>query len=588
MAADFDKKRDRKSTGEWPRNTPEQRVQAKTKSDSSGGTPLFLQRSLASPAAPMNGEAIAEPAQTATTAEPAADVADLNNAPGRILIVEDSVEELEPGQLRRSEFLALLRLEVTNAAEDALSGTMWSTLGCPWIDRWFNYYGERSSGQIERAIYRYAPEANGITTAGDLIPIMCGRVRDAISVWSTTGEMTQDVPPDLAVTGARAEGGDSHSETGNVFRKEREGALGDSNSPGVIKGGLDSGGPLDAGVRSNLESAYGEDFSHVRVHTGASAAAASESLNARAFTVGQDIAFGANEYQPGTPIGDALIAHELAHVMQQRSGAASGMPAQKAATEHSDLEEDADQAAVGAVVSTWGGARNGLAGVAKSTMPSLKSGLKLQRCGRETEQKKEGKLLEAFAAKFPDAAEIISKSEPARALVKEAEAAGAKFGGYAEDGPDHDIWPYTRNGIVYVPKAHTDKITAMRDFLFELNNAMREPTYAKLAREAEKGSAGQLTAKEFARQIVEQEVEGMLRLGKTWVEMKKGFGGGTEFDKYDKDFFLVEYNDYTEGRKTKDDIVNDTLKVVYQVGEDAGKTVEQHYIDEYNKKSGGK
>src|SRR4030095_6620102 len=120
MAADFDKKREKKRTGAWHRNKPEQRVQAKTKSDSSSGTPLFLQRSLASPPAPMKGEPIADPAHRATTAEPAADAADVNYAPGRILIVEDSVEELEPGQMRRSEFLALLRAEVTSAAEDAL------------------------------------------------------------------------------------------------------------------------------------------------------------------------------------------------------------------------------------------------------------------------------------------------------------------------------------------------------------------------------------------------------------------------------------------------------------------------------------
>jgi len=330
----------------------------------------------------MNGEAVAEPAQTATTAEPAAGAADLNNAPARVLIVEDSVEELEPGQLGRSEFLALLRAEITNAAEDALSGTIWSALGCPWIDRWFNYYGERSSSQIERAIYRYAPEANGITTAGELIPVICGRVRNAINVWTTTGEMTQDLPTDLPVAGAGEEDGDSHSGTGNVFRKEREGASGESNSPEVIQGGLGSGSPLDTGVRSDVESAYGEDFSGVRVHTGASAAAASESLNARALTVGEDIAFGANEYQPGTPIGDALIAHELAHVMQQRSGAVSGAAVRKGSNGSGSLEEDADQAAVGAVISRWGGTNGWLRSMEQSALPRLRSGLRLQRCGK--------------------------------------------------------------------------------------------------------------------------------------------------------------------------------------------------------------
>jgi hypothetical protein len=66
-----------------------------------------------------------------------------------------------------------------------------------------------------------------------------------------------------------------------------------------------------------MSSAFGYDFSGVRVHTGTKAASVATELNARAFTVGRDIAFGAGEYQPGTPIGDALIAHELAHVVQQ-------------------------------------------------------------------------------------------------------------------------------------------------------------------------------------------------------------------------------------------------------------------------------
>src|SRR4030095_8470854 len=353
-------------------------------------------------------------------------------------------------------------------------------------------------------------DANGLTTARHLIRIISGRVRKAISEWSTTGEI-QDVPTDLPLAGAGEEGGDSPSENGNVFRKEREGASGESNSPGVIRGELGSGRPLDAGVRSNLESAYGEDFSHVRVHTGASAAAVSESLNARAFTVGEDIAFGSSEYQPGTPIGDALIAHELAHVKQQRSGVASGMSMQRAATEHGGLEEDADQAAVGAIISSWGGARNGLASVAKSTMPNLKSGLRLQRCGFDFGPT-EGKLLADFAAKFPDAADIITKSKSAMKLVKEAEAVGVRFGGYSEDGPQPDDWPYTWRGVVYVPKTHTDKVVAMRDFLFELNNGIRTPQFFKLEKEATKGSAGTLTAKEFARQQVELEVEGMLSM----------------------------------------------------------------------------
>ena len=60
----------------------------------------------------------------------------------------------------------------------------------------------------------------------------------------------------------------------------------------------------------------------VRLHDDPAAARLTRSLGARALAVGEHVAFGPNEYEPGTPVGDALIAHELAHVVQQ--GAAGG------------------------------------------------------------------------------------------------------------------------------------------------------------------------------------------------------------------------------------------------------------------------
>jgi len=102
-------------------------------------------------------------------------------------------------------------------------------------------------------------------------------------------------------------------------------------------------------------------------------------LNARAFSVGSEIAFGAGEYQPGTLIGDALIAHELAHVVQQGNGSSS--PQSKGAGGEEALEADADIAAVGAVVSTWEGVPGAIRDLGRNAMPRLKSGLKLQSCG---------------------------------------------------------------------------------------------------------------------------------------------------------------------------------------------------------------
>jgi hypothetical protein len=77
------------------------------------------------------------------------------------------------------------------------------------------------------------------------------------------------------------------------------------------------GAPLAADLRSYFEPRFGHDFSRVRIHDNAAASAAAQSINARAFTLGRDIAFAPGEYAPGTPQGRRLLAHELAHVVQQ-------------------------------------------------------------------------------------------------------------------------------------------------------------------------------------------------------------------------------------------------------------------------------
>jgi hypothetical protein len=85
-----------------------------------------------------------------------------------------------------------------------------------------------------------------------------------------------------------------------------------------------SGRPLELGVAQRAGAQLGDSFADVRVHTGDYAAALSRAVSARAFTVGNDIFFGAGEYRPGTTGGKELITHELAHVTQQREAPQSG------------------------------------------------------------------------------------------------------------------------------------------------------------------------------------------------------------------------------------------------------------------------
>jgi hypothetical protein len=81
-----------------------------------------------------------------------------------------------------------------------------------------------------------------------------------------------------------------------------------------LKGG---GQPLSANERSFFEPLFGRDFSQVRVHTDVPAAESAGAVNARAFTIGQDVVFGAGQYASRTDSGQKLLAHELTHVVQQ-------------------------------------------------------------------------------------------------------------------------------------------------------------------------------------------------------------------------------------------------------------------------------
>lgn len=84
-----------------------------------------------------------------------------------------------------------------------------------------------------------------------------------------------------------------------------------------------TGRPLEASTREFMGTRFGHDFSGVRVHTGTASEESASRLEARAFTFGSDVAFGSGEYAPGTARGQHLLAHELAHVVQNNRGRGS-------------------------------------------------------------------------------------------------------------------------------------------------------------------------------------------------------------------------------------------------------------------------
>lgn len=130
-----------------------------------------------------------------------------------------------------------------------------------------------------------------------------------------------------AIPGA-AEGGElapmrpKESLTPPVARLNETGAGEDGAAaadPAIIEG-LGSGFPMDPGTRAFFEQRFGADLSQVRLHNDAQADRAARSVRARAFTFGKDIAFASGEYDPASPGGRELLAHELVHVLQNGDG----------------------------------------------------------------------------------------------------------------------------------------------------------------------------------------------------------------------------------------------------------------------------
>jgi hypothetical protein len=98
--------------------------------------------------------------------------------------------------------------------------------------------------------------------------------------------------------------------------------LGADQAPPVVHEALSRPGQsLDPSASQFMEARFGHDFSHVRVHTDNVAAEAARAVSARAFTVGRDIVFAADQYSPTTTEGRRLLAHELTHVAQQTAPA---------------------------------------------------------------------------------------------------------------------------------------------------------------------------------------------------------------------------------------------------------------------------
>ena len=112
----------------------------------------------------------------------------------------------------------------------------------------------------------------------------------------------------------------------NAARSEEAAPPEEERSPvhDVVTNG--GGRPLEPEVRADMESRLGHDFGDVRVHNDGQAHDSAVAVNAHAYTVGSNIVFQRDRYDPSSPEGQVTLAHELTHVVQQRNGPVDGTP----------------------------------------------------------------------------------------------------------------------------------------------------------------------------------------------------------------------------------------------------------------------
>jgi hypothetical protein len=359
--------------------------------------------------APASGDAFEQEADqaadTATRSPMAAATAppDEGMAPGdspaaapQDFVVEDDERRVGPGQLRRTEFLASVRTAVCGTANEGFAGTGRSADDCPWIEHWLGYYESRDAAHLNRSLRKVAPETARAATADAAIAMIAARVRRSVDAYARTGELT-GVPDGFStdIPGASLIGGVFGGMLGGLFGgiafKRRPGSPSPSPSrspspgaatadPQAIRTQLGPGQPLQSDVRSRMDAAFGVTFAHVRTHTDSDAAGLARDVNARAFAVGEHVAFGAGEYRPGTPVGDALIAHELAHTIQQQGASATSRDG--GAWNAESLEVDADRSSASVLTTLWGNTPD--TGGSRSA-PTFRSGLRLSRCSPKAE-----------------------------------------------------------------------------------------------------------------------------------------------------------------------------------------------------------
>jgi len=212
--------------------------------------------------------------------------------------------------------------------------------------------GNRGLQALRGRMLQRKAEAAGVSVPEDPLELLADRVAD--QVVAEPAPAVGPAPPPVgepasgtalqrdALPGARATHGDSMRGTPGPPAAARAPRPGGGPSPhgamaSELLSDLDAGAPMPRDVRRFMEGRFARTFADVRVHTDDRAAEAAASVAAKAFTIGSEIIFGAGRWAPETHEGKRLLAHELAHVVQQ--GADAGSPSPESA-----VEAEADRA----------------------------------------------------------------------------------------------------------------------------------------------------------------------------------------------------------------------------------------------------
>ena len=237
----------------------------------------------------------------------------------RSIPIVENVQIPAAGQMTRQEFISTLRDTVTRECEAALAPYGRTANGCPYILRTISRYAGKPLSSLMRFIQLFARPPAGA---------------NAQALINATARQARTVAGRVA----------ARRGTRVMSKAANEGQSPPPHDPVAIQSELGGGRTIEPPVRAKMEKAFGRNFEPVRIHTDGTAARISNNLGARAFAVGNDIAFASGEYRPGSTAGDMLLAHELAHTIQQAPGGGAA-----ARSNDPSLERDADRAAAAVV-----------------------------------------------------------------------------------------------------------------------------------------------------------------------------------------------------------------------------------------------